>query len=71
MTDTEMLERLIKMFWYSNFDRKGETPQFVLQSILGDQGVGIWDHDPKLEVALLERFWNEMIFEKEPNAKES
>ena len=62
MTDTEMLERLYKLFIFSDFDRRGETRKQVLQ-FLYKEGVGIWDIDDELEIELLERFYPQ----KEPD----
>jgi hypothetical protein len=54
MNDSEMLDRLLKLFTYSNYDRRGENKGEVLQ-FLYKEGVGVWDIDPELELALLER----------------
>lgn len=56
MTDAEILERLLKLFRWSNYDRKGEKPgaQFTLR-----EGVTIGDQDPELETAISERIERE------------
>lgn len=54
MTDTEILDRLLKLFTYSNYDRRGEDRAQVLQ-FMYKEGVGVWDLDADLELAMLER----------------